>query len=500
MTHNKKGRMSGILAHPTSFPSPFGIGDLGPRAYEFIDFLSEAGQTLWQVLPLGPTGYGDSPYQSFSSFAGQPLIISPERLCEDGLLGKDDLDIPVSPYHDQVDYGQVIHYKTYLYKKAFEKFNTLTKNDSMNQSFHSFCDKNRLWLDNYALYTAIKEEEGGKSWLEWPLKLRRPSNETKEFYALKLQSSITYCKFLQFIFDRQWNTLKQYANEKNIFIIGDIPIFVALDSSDAWANQDYFQLDTTGHPLAVSGVPPDYFSATGQLWGNPLYDWDVLKLDGYQWWIDRISHQLQLVDYLRIDHFRGFEAYWSVPYGEETAIHGTWEKGPYLDFFHVLKNHFGENLPIFAEDLGLITPEVEKMRDDFGLAGMKVLQFAFDGSKDNQFLPYHYPKNCICYTGTHDNNTTTGWYHQSDELTKNRVKHYMNCGDTDISWDFIRTALSSTADYVVIPVQDLLSIGSEGRMNTPGTASGNWTWRFLKGALNKNIAKKLGSFTQTYGR
>jgi len=497
---NNKKRMSGILAHPTSFPSPYGIGDMGQCSYDFIDFLVSSGQTLWQVLPLGPTGYGDSPYQSFSSFAGQTLIISPDLLLEDGLLAKEDLyDIPVW-YSDTVDYGYVIHYKNGLYKKAYSNFLLLQEQDLIITQYNDFCLQQESWLSDYTLYTAVKEARNGESWLKWPDALRVPTPDVKEAYANKLEDTVNYHKFLQFIFYRQWNGLKQYANDRNVFIVGDIPIFVALDGSDTWANQDLFCLDANGFPTEVSGVPPDYFSETGQLWGNPLYDWNVLKKQHYKWWIDRIEHQLDLVDYLRIDHFRGFEAYWSVPFGEKTAVNGNWKKGPGFDFFHMLREALGNDLPIFAEDLGVITPEVEKLRDDFNLPGMKVLQFAFEDTGDNHFLPYNYPFNCLCYTGTHDNDTTAGWYRSARPECRERAKLYMNSDCSDAAWDFIRLALGSTANYAIIPIQDILSIGTEGRMNTPGNPSGNWNWRFTKESLTNKIANKLRTLTQLYGR
>lgn len=499
-TRNSKSRMSGILAHPTSFPSPYGIGDLGQNAYDFIDFLCKSGQTLWQVLPLGPTGYGDSPYQSFSSFAGQFLLISPDILISQGLLTQEDTKPIPDWYKDRVDYGYVIHYKTNLYKKAFENFKTHA-GEQMRREYQDFCQEHAHWLNDYTLFMACKDFYGGKCWLDWDDDIRNSEPEAKARYSEQLRDSVDYYKFLQFEFFQQWFKLKAYANDRNIFIVGDIPIFVALDSSDAWANKKYFQLDSTGHPTAVSGVPPDYFSTTGQLWGNPLYDWNELKRNGYKWWMDRVKHQLHLVDYLRIDHFRGFEAYWSVPYGEETAVNGHWEKGPFKDFFFALQNALGENLPIFAEDLGVITADVETLRDDFNLPGMKVLQFGFENYNPyNQFLPHNFVQNCICYTGTHDNDTTLGWYEKQNDYTKECVQKYMHTSDQRITWAFIETALSSIARYAIFPIQDILSVGSEGRMNTPSTSQGNWSFRFQKAALSDKIAEELKKLTQFYGR
>lgn len=498
--NNYKNRMSGVLAHPTSFPSKYGIGDLGKASYNFIDFLVESNQTLWQILPIGPTGYGDSPYQSFSSFAGQTLIISPDKLLEDDLLKDDDLtNVPVW-FNDKIDYGYVIYYKSGLFKKAFSNFLELDANHRLTALYRDFCNSNNWWLNDFALYSAIKDSYDGRSWLEWDDEIRTPSNDTKAVYTDKMSSSIDYYKFLQFIFYKQWKTLKDYANKHNIFIVGDIPIFVALDGSDTWANQNLFQLDEKGFPLAVSGVPPDYFSSTGQLWGNPLYDWNELKNTNYDWWIRRVKHQLQLVDYLRVDHFRGFEAYWAVPYEDTTAINGSWQQGPCHDFFYALQRELGENMPIWAEDLGVITPEVENLRDTFALPGMKILQFGFENMEDNYFLPHNYPTNCICYPGTHDNNTFMGWYNNAPSHIKDRTKEYLNCSDTDVVWSSIRAALSSTAKYTIIPLQDILEIETSGRMNTPGLPNGNWSWRFLDKSLNKNIADKLAHLTRLFGR
>ncbi len=498
---NKKTRMSGILAHPTSFPSPYGIGDLGQGAYEFIDFLEKSGQTLWQVLPLGPTGYGDSPYQSFSAFAGQPLILSPDKLKEDGLLTDEDLsDVPVW-YPDKIDYGYVLYYKTGLYRKAFAAFKEKLGLDSeLKESFDSFVNKNNFWLEDYALYMSIKESFGGASWLTWDECYKNLSDDDYPEAIDKFKDSIDYFYFLQFEFDRQWMALKKYANEKNIFIVGDIPIFVSMDSADAWSNKRFFKLDSKGFPIEVSGVPPDYFSETGQLWGNPLYDWDVMREDRFGWWVNRIRHQLELVDYLRIDHFRGFEAYWAVPADEETAINGQWIKAPGDELFKTLENVMGDDLPIFAEDLGIITPEVEKLRDDFKFPGMKILQFAFDGVEDSSFLPHHYTRNSICYTGTHDNDTTCGWFETTSEAAREKMALYLGSDLQEINWDFIRCALGSTSRYAIIPAQDLLGADTSARMNMPGRAGGNWQWRFRDGALNDSISKRLLAYTKVYAR
>lgn len=494
-----KPRFSGILVHPTSFPGPYGIGDLGQSAYAFIDFLAQAGQTLWQCLPLGPTGYGDSPYQSFSAFAGQPLLISPDLLVKDGLLQPEDLaDTPeFSPF--RVDYGPAIAYKTGLLHKAYENYKS-TKDKSLTRACSRFCREEKSWLEDYALFMALKDAHQGKSWHEWEPDCQFMDPKTRKVAITEYKDAIGYYSFIQFIFFRQWHELKTYANQNGISIIGDIPIFVSPDSADIWANQSLFKLDSKGYPTAVAGVPPDYFSATGQLWGNPLYNWPEHKKTGYAWWIARIRNQLKLVDYLRIDHFRGFEAYWSVPYGEETAIGGKWIKGPGSSLFRAVEKALGKNLPIFAEDLGVITPQVEKLRDTFHFPGMKVLQFAFSDTAESAFLPYLYPENCICYTGTHDNDTTVGWYQKADEKCRDKVRRYMNCDGGNIHWDFIRTALGSTARYAIFPLQDLFGYGSDCRMNTPGLASGNWSWRYTSDKLTPELAAALKKISEVYGR
>lgn len=492
-------RFSGILVHPTSFPSPYGIGDLGDGAYKFIDFLVEAGQSLWQCLPLGPTGYGDSPYQSFSSFAGQPLIISPDRLADMGLLTADDLaDIPEWET-DYVDYGPAITYKTQLLKKAYAHFKECS-DETILRAYNAFCRRNKAWLDNYALFMALKDANNGVSWLEWPAEHKDADNKGRRALMRSLSDETGYYKFIQFIFFKQWHELKDYAHENGIKIIGDIPIFVSPDSADVWADKELFQLNEKGYPLAVAGVPPDYFSATGQLWGNPLYDWEAHKASGYQWWINRIKNQLSLVDYLRIDHFRGFEAYWSVPYGRKTAQRGKWIKGPGAGLFNAIRDALGEDLPIFAEDLGIITPEVEALRDAFQFPGMKVLQFAFDTVEENNFLPYMFTENCICYTGTHDNDTTVGWYATASEAAKDKVRRYMNCDGGMVARDFIRTAMGSVARYAIFPLQDALGLGSDSRMNTPGNPAGNWAWRYTGEMLTPGLAKDLCELTILYGR
>lgn len=499
-TNSITARYSGILVHPTSFPSPYGIGDLGKGAYDFIDFSKDAGQTLWQCLPLGPTGFGDSPYQSFSSFAGQPLIISPDKLIEDGLLTKEDIGEVPHWNPEQIDYGTAIAWKTELLKKSYVHFKASSDKELLD-AYDTFCEKHAYWLDDYALFMALKNLHEGQSWTNWEEKYKFIKPRTRTIVSKECAEDINYYKFVQFIFMKQWTELKTYANENGITIIGDIPIFVSPDSTDVWANKHLFQLDSKGYPLAVAGVPPDYFSVTGQLWGNPLYAWDEHAKENYAWWTKRIEHQLELVDYLRIDHFRGFEAYWSVPYGEETAINGEWVKGPGSDLFKAIRKALGEDLPIFAEDLGVITEEVEALRDEFDFPGMKVLQFAFNDIAESAFLPHQFKtNNCICYTGTHDNDTTRGWYENASELSKDKVRRYMSCDGSIITWDFIRTALASCAKYAVFPMQDLLGLDNSARMNTPGVAAGNWAWRYTSHALNADMAARLKETCVLFGR
>ena len=493
-------RLSGILVHPTSFPSPYGIGDMGKGAYDFIDFLKATSQHLWQVLPLGPTGFGDSPYQGFSAFAGQPLIISPEKLMELKLLSEDDFwDMPQWDPR-KTDYGSAIQFKTRLLRTAFQTFHH-TPDKALLEEFERFCEKESDWLDDYCLFMAGKDYHEGRCWLEWEDDLRMPTPEVKKIWKEKLADEIQYYQFVQFMFQKQWMELRDYAHENDVEIIGDIPIFVALDSSDVWANNKLFQLDTKGYPTSVAGVPPDYFSATGQLWGNPLYDWEYHETTGYEWWISRIRRQLSMVDYLRIDHFRGFEAYWSVPADEETAINGSWIKGPCEKLFLAIQKQLGEDLPILAEDLGIITAEVEQLRDRFHFPGMKVLQFGFGDLEDHNYIPHFYTTdNCICYTGTHDNDTTTGWYQIQPEKVKDRIRRYGNTSGHNISLDFIRFCFAYVARYAIFPIQDLFELGSDARMNTPGVATANWNFRYLAEDLTEARKNWLLQTTKLYDR
>lgn len=493
-------RYSGILVHPTSFPSPYGIGDFGKGAYEFIDFLQASGQHLWQILPLVPiTSYGNSPYQGYSVFAGEPLLISLDLLLKEGLLNPEDLkDIPsFDPLC--VDYDKVREYKYPLFHKACDAF-FQTKRPALEKEYGGFCTENAFWLSDYCLFMAIREAQEGAAWTKWPAELRNLTPKKRLLLEAELAEGIRYQQFVQFLFYTQWADLKKYANEKGIAVIGDIPIFVSPDGADVWANRELFQVDTKGYPSVVAGVPPDYFSATGQKWGNPLYDWKAHKAEDYRWWIARVRHQLRQVDYLRIDHFRGFESYWEVPADAETAIEGLWKKGPGAELFEAIHDALGADLPIFAEDLGLITPEVEELRDSLGFPGMRVLQFAFEGG-ESTFLPHQFnTRNCICYTGTHDNNTTLGWYQAAPEYARDKVRRYMNTDASSISWDFIRICLGSIARYAIFPLQDVLKLGEEARMNLPGVAHGNWAWRYPEGSLNSGMAQGLRQMTELFGR
>jgi 4-alpha-glucanotransferase len=507
-------RSSGILLHPTSFPGPHGIGELGKHAYDFIDYLVEAKQSLWQVLPLGPTGYGDSPYASFSSFAGNPYLINLTDLVEAGDLAPADLaDLPDFPL-DHIDYGWLIDWKVPLLEKAALNFLTGAE-ASRKADFDAFCAENADWLEDYALFMAVKElydqkarEENvfGAMWSNYwdkDIALRRPKAVAR--WKKERAEAISIRKVWQYYFFRQWTALRQYANDHGIKIIGDIPIFVAPDSVDVWANRELFHLDEEGQPTVVAGVPPDYFSETGQLWGNPLYDWEAMAEQGFQWWINRIQATLRQVDIIRIDHFRGFEAYWEVPAGEETAIKGQWVKAPGKELFETVKEALGE-LPILAEDLGVITPEVEALRDRFGFPGMKVLQFAFDAKEagnlnpTNDFLPHNHSFRSVVYTGTHDNDTTQGWYSERSAEERDLIRRYLSRDDHDVVWDFIRLAMASVACYAVIPLQDVFNLGSDARMNRPAILGGNWTWRYRPQALNAWSSSRLREMVNLYGR
>jgi 4-alpha-glucanotransferase len=491
-------RRSGLLLHPTSLPGKYGIGTLGQEAFNWINFLEEAGQRLWQVMPLGPTGYGDSPYQCFSAFAGNPYLINLEQLVSENLLSESDLQNAPNFSDDTVDYGPVISFKLEMLNRAFQHF-TNSATTEQRDRFNVFTQSKTSWLEDYALFMACKEAHGGKSWNHWDEGVRSRNPEALSEWRSKLTNEISKQKFWQWLFYEQWTKVKEYANSKDIKIIGDIPIFIAFDSADAWSNPDLFYFDETGNPTVIAGVPPDYFSKTGQRWGNPLYRWDVMKQQNYAWWIERFKGTLELVDIVRVDHFRGFEAYWEIPASEETAIKGAWVKAPGADLFKTVREVLGE-LPIIAEDLGVITPEVEKLRDDAGFPGMKVLQFAFAADAADPYLPHNYVKNCVVYSGTHDNDTTKGWYAQASEKEHDFVRRYLARGDDNIAWDFIRLAFSSVADTAVVPLQDVLGLGTEGRMNTPGLPSGNWSWRFRWGQVPYWVAPQLKDMATLYGR
>ncbi|PJF21915.1 MAG: 4-alpha-glucanotransferase [Phototrophicales bacterium] len=492
-------RSSGVLLHPTSLPGRYGIGDLGEHAFRFVDWLRDCGQTIWQVLPLGPTSYGDSPYQCLSAFAGNTNLISLDKLVEDGFLSWDDLaDVPDFPLH-RVDYGPVIEYHNRLLDLAYQRYKS-NANDSQREAYQAWAAANAHWLDDWALYFAIKNEHGGKPWVEWaePLALR-DEHALKEA-SQRLEDQINKHRVLQWLFYKQWGELKQYANHNGIRLVGDIPIFVAHDSSDVWANRERFYLDEKGYPEVVAGVPPDYFSATGQRWGNPLYRWDVMRSTGYQWWISRFEGILELVDMVRIDHFRGFEAYWEIPAHEETAVNGRWVKGPGIEFFHAVREKLGD-LPIIAEDLGEITKEVVELRDTLGLPGMKILQFAWS-DPNNPFLPHNYVKNCVAYSGTHDNNTTLGWWHENEpgDHGKQMLAEYVGHEVTEPHWELIKLGMGSVAAVFIAPMQDILGYGADTRMNTPGVQGGNWAWRFVAEKFGDPAKDRLAHLTWFYRR
>ena len=493
-------RSSGILFHPTSLPGKYGIGTLGKEAYAFIDFLKKSRQKLWQIFPLGPTGYGDSPYQSFSSFAGNPYLIDFDLLIEAHLLSEEDLrDVFFGDNEEYIDYGAIYNQKYPLLRKAYENFKS-SDNHEMKENLEHFKRENASWLNDYSLYISLKNHFNGLPWNEWAHDIKNREHGAMEHYKNELADDIEYHNFIQFLFFKQWGDVKRYANENGIKIIGDIPIFVAADSSDAWANPEIFLFDEERKPVKVAGVPPDYFSATGQLWGNPLYNWQKLKETNYSWWVERVRANLSTCDIIRIDHFRGFEAYWAVPYGDDTAINGQWEPGPGIDLFNAIKSQLGE-LPIIAEDLGLMTQGVIDLREATGFPGMKILGFAFDSGEENDYLPHTYTKNCVVYTGTHDNDTLIGWFQKAKEEDRQFARDYLNSrSDDEIHWDAIRGAWSSVANMAISPVQDFLGLGSEARINTPGVAAGNWQWRLRHGVLTDELAERIAKLTRVYSR
>jgi 4-alpha-glucanotransferase len=490
-------RSAGVLLHPTSLPGAFGIGDLGPAAYAWIDTLDRAKITWWQILPLGPTGFGNSPYQAYSAFAGNPVLVSPLGLRDDGLVDEGDFagSFPSGP---KVDYDKVIPFKNKLLAKAWENFQK-GRGKHLTGGFDEFRKREAVWLDDYALFMAIKDARGGAGWLEWPKELRLREPKALETAKRESEASVGLHAFRQFLFYRQWGWLRDYAQKRNIRIIGDLPIFVSGDSSDVWANPQFFKLNAERQPTVVAGVPPDYFNADGQLWGNPLYDWDAMAKSGYAWWIARLKASFELVDVVRLDHFRGFESYWEVPANSPTAKTGKWVKAPGADFLKKVGETF-RGLPIIAEDLGLITPEVDALRKQFDLPGMKVLHFAFGGEPHHMYLPHSYEHRTVVYTGTHDNDTTRGWYSAAPSHEKDFVRRYLGRGGEDISWDLIRLAWESVANVAVVPLQDVLNLGSESRMNFPGKALGNWAWRCEPHQLHPGTLDRLAELTWLYDR
>ena len=493
-------RRAGILLHPTSLPGKYGIGDLGNEAKKFVDFLAAANQKLWQVFPLGPTGFGDSPYQCFSAFAGNPLLISPDILIQKGLLSKEDVRGLKAKNPHKIDYGKVINFKNELLKKAFVNF----KNDGglEQREFVRFVNSNSDWLPDYALFMAVKEHHGGIVWKDWASEIAFRKAGAVEKWSKKLKERVEFQKFVQFEFFEQWRAVKEYANSKGIEIIGDLPIFIAYDSADLWANPEYFTVDAHGKLETVAGVPPDYFSPTGQLWGNPLYRWEAMERENFDWWKKRFAKMFELVDIVRIDHFRGFEAYYEIPGDAPTAETGRWVKAPGEKLFNELKKEFGE-MPIIAEDLGVITDEVKYLRDKFNFPGMKILQFAFGKDGDKSFLPHNYVNNCVVYTGSHDNDTTRGFFETEKKKGSDVcdwAQTYLNYYGDDIRFAVINAAYASVADTVIIPMQDVLNLGSEARMNFPGKSSGNWTWRFTWRQVSQEIIETFNKLTEIFER
>lgn len=491
-------RAGGVLAHPTSLPGPHGIGDLGADAYRFVDFLVAAGQQLWQMLPLNPPGHGESPYNALSAFAGNPLLISLDLLVSEGLLTAGELAGGPTFAADAVDYSAVTAYKLPRLSLAYRRFVDAAP-PGLRQELADFTQRESDWLPDYALFMALKQANGGVAWSGFASALARRDSSALARAGRELAESVGEHEVAQFLFFRQWRRLKKYANGRGVRIVGDIPIFVAFDSADVWANQGLFYLDELGRPTVVSGVPPDVFSATGQRWGNPLYRWDELKKTGYAWWLRRLAKALGTVDILRIDHFRGFAAYWEVPAAEPTAQHGRWVDGPGADLFEVATRSLGE-LPIVVEDLGLITPDVIALRERVGYPGMKVLQFAFGDDSRNPYLPHNFERNCVVYTGTHDNETTRGWYADQPEIVRHRVRVYLGRDGRDVAWELIRLAWESVANLAIAPLQDVLNLGNEARMNFPGRGEGNWRWRVRPEQLEASTARRLEELTVAFGR
>jgi 4-alpha-glucanotransferase len=503
-------RSSGVLLHPTSLPGPFGIGGFGKEARGFVDFLAGSGQTFWQIMPLGPPGYGGSPYASTSAFAGNVSLISPEELVAMGLLDESDVGAPPAFEADQADHGRVITLKRGLLEKAFHQFKGRVQGDhELQRDYESVLAFAASWVDDYALFAALKDVHGGAAWSTWEPALARREAAALAAAQRDLGDRVEAHRFFQYVFLRQWLDLKRYANARGIRVIGDMPLFVAYDSADVWARPPLWKLDADGRPTVVAGVPPDAFSATGQLWGNPLYDWDRLRDEGFGWWIDRMRETLKLVDVVRLDHFRGFAACWEVPATAQTAEHGTWVEVPGHALLRAITDALGgSDLPIIAEDLGTITVDVHALREEFGFPSMRVLQFAWSGDPHNPHLPHEYTRNVIAYTGTHDNDTVVGWFAfrsgdnaaQAERVERSNCLRYLGTDGTHINWDFIRAAQMSVADVSIVPAQDLLGLDSTARMNTPGRATGNWSWRLRPGTLTAELSARLRETTDIYGR
>ena len=490
-------RSSGILFHPTSLPGPFGVGDFGEEARAFVDFLKAAGQTLWQVLPLGPTGLGNSPYQSCSAFAGNTLLIDPRQLEVDGLMDLSDLQSQDFP-EESVDYDSAKFLKAELLEEAFRSFNQQSA-QALRDQFEAFCEDASWWLDDYALYRALKYANGDRDWFAWDQGTAFREPEALAAAKHELREQIAAQKFFQLLFFRQWQSLRDYAHNHDVRIIGDLPIFVAHDSADVWAHREYFKLDETGKPTVVAGVPPDYFSATGQLWGNPLYNWQRMRDEDFKWWIDRMRWSLKLFDVIRVDHFRGFAACWEVPAGANTAINGQWVETPGRELFASLQKTLGD-LPIIAENLGIITPDVESLREEFGFPGMRVLQFAFGGDETNEHLPQNHTADTVAYTGTHDNDTSRGWFASRGDAERDFCLRQLQSDGREINWDMIRANFSSKADTAIVPMQDVLGLGSEARMNLPASETGNWKWRMKPDALSDHLSSRLRDLAESSNR
>jgi 4-alpha-glucanotransferase len=505
----KLKRSSGILLHPTSLPGRFGVGDLGGEAYRFVDWLADAGQVFWQIMPLGPTGYGDSPYSSFSAFAGNTNLVSPEKLVESGLLAASDIQASLDATPERVDYGKVIEHKRGLLEKAFQNFTAKVKEDEgLRRDYEGFLDFAAVWLEDYALFAALRDEHKGQPWNTWQVGLARREPAALEAARRDFAESVEAHKFFQYVFFEQWLKLKRHANERGVRVIGDMPIFVAHNSADVWSRPQLFKLKEDGSPEVVAGVPPDAFSRTGQLWGNPIYVWERMREDGFKWWVDRMRETLKIVDVARLDHFRGFAAYWEVPAEQETAERGRWVEAPGRELFRALQSALGSDLPIVAEDLGSITPDVHALRDEFDFPGMRVLQFAFGGDPHDTHLPHEYTTNAVAYTGTHDNDTVVGWFRQrsredaseGERRERELCLKYLGADGREINWDFIRAVEMSVAAVAVAPLQDVLGLSSDARMNMPASAEGNWGWRFLDGALTDGLRDRLRETTAIYGR